>query len=76
MLTVLRLHREMRGLTQAELGQLAGLRQEYLSRIEHRWVVPTPQQRQRLAEALGTPEDVLFESSGLARVWEGPADVR
>ncbi|HHY94630.1 MAG TPA: helix-turn-helix transcriptional regulator [Firmicutes bacterium] len=76
MLTVLRLQRQLKGLSQTALAQRAGLRSDFLCRIENRRVVASRQQRQHLAKALGSTEGKLFEEAGLARIWEGKDDAR
>ena len=50
-----------RGLTLAELIEATGMDRRVVEAIAHGRYTPSPQQRQRLAAALGlTPDDVLW----------------
>jgi putative transcriptional regulator len=63
-LTWLRLARECRGWTQAELADAAGLRQVQVSRLERGLRTPRLETARKLADALDTSVDRLFPSDG------------
>ncbi|AOQ23854.1 hypothetical protein MTAT_04870 [Moorella thermoacetica] len=53
--------RLQRGLSLTRLCQLTGIHPSNLSRIEKGLIYPYPGWRKRLTEAIGVPEDILFE---------------
>jgi transcriptional regulator with XRE-family HTH domain len=67
MVSVLRIERAKRGKTQVDLWMATDIPQWRLSLIE-RGVLPTPDERQKIAKALGVPEDDLFTSDGVRRL--------
>jgi transcriptional regulator with XRE-family HTH domain len=52
--------RLQRGLTQAQLGALAGIAPQDISSIENGWRTPFPAWRQRISRALNMKEEQLF----------------
>lgn len=52
--------RKNQGMSQEELGRVAGVSQSDISRIERGWVPPEDLQ-ERVASVLGVSRDVLFE---------------
>src|SRR5262245_9859949 len=58
-------HRLRRGLTQAQLAELAGVEQGYISRIERGLQEPSGEVSRRLADALGVSRSDLYERNGL-----------
>ena len=63
-LTWLRLAREAKGWTQAELADEAGVNQVQVSRLERGIRQPQLRTAQKLADALGTSVDRLFPHRG------------
>jgi transcriptional regulator with XRE-family HTH domain len=53
--------RNRKGLTQQQLGDLAGLAASYLSRIENRHLEPSPHTLSKIAMALGVPMSEIFQ---------------
>ena len=53
--------RNQKGLTQQQLGDLAGLAASYLSRIENRHLEPRPHTLSKIASALGVPMSEIFQ---------------
>lgn len=61
MILKLRKIRQERGWSLVKLCQKTGIDPGNLSRIERGYIYPYPGWRRRLAEALETPEKILFE---------------
>jgi transcriptional regulator with XRE-family HTH domain len=59
----LRQYRRAQRLSQTDLGTIAGLRQESISRIEQGVSKPHRATRRVLANALGVPVDLIFPKS-------------
>jgi transcriptional regulator with XRE-family HTH domain len=53
--------RNQKGLTQQQLGDLAGLAASYVSRIENRHLEPRPHTLSKIAIALGVPMSEIFQ---------------
>lgn len=60
-MTYLEFRRRQLGLTQRALGNLVGIRQNWISYTEIGRALPTPEERQRLARVLSVPADKLLE---------------
>ena len=69
-MTCLELARRVRGWTQRELGEHPKVRihQSFISQLERGAGLPSPDQRQRLARALGVPPDNLLDPVSEARL--------
>ncbi len=61
LLTTLRI---LNGFTQAELAQILGRSQTYVSRLERGETTPTQPEAKTLARVLNTTSDVLFPEIG------------
>lgn len=63
--------RQVRGLTQPELAEMAGIEQSYLSKLENGRSVASDNVRQRLADALGVDAETLLKdpSGNGRRAW-------
>jgi transcriptional regulator with XRE-family HTH domain len=53
--------RRAKGLTGQQLGQLAGMSQAKISKIENAAIAPSPRDVERLARALDAPDDLIAE---------------
>ncbi len=51
------------GRRQVEVARAAGLSEARMSKITNGWLEPRPEERERIAAALGRPADELFEAS-------------
>ena len=60
----IKVHRAIRNLTQAELGELAGVTRKSVNAIETGRMVPSVLLALRLARALGVSVDAIFSLSG------------
>lgn len=67
---VIRQIRKEKGMRQATLAELAGLKQPNLSRIENSVVFPRPRTMEKIAEALGVPTSLFFDEQQHARAME------
>jgi transcriptional regulator with XRE-family HTH domain len=54
--------RRRRGLSGAALARQVGVSRQHVSRIESGHTRPSPRMRRALSQALGVPEEVLFET--------------
>lgn len=62
-MNALKLNRILRGLSQDALARASGVSQSTYSRIERGARRPRPEERVRIASALGSTPDVVFESA-------------
>jgi len=60
----IKVHRAIRNLTQAELGELAGVTRKSVNAIETGRMVPSVLLALRLARALGVPVNAIFSLAG------------
>ena len=58
--SLIRIMRLIRGWSQAEFAERLGIDRTTLSRVETGFVMPGPDLRRRITEALHIPEEVLF----------------
>ena len=58
--SMIRIMRLIRGWSQAEFAARLGIDRTTLSRVETGFVIPGPDLRRRIIEALKMPEEVLF----------------
>src|SRR5688572_11129432 len=59
--SLMRLARDLRGLTQGELAERCGCKQAYLSHVEHGFRIPTPERAQAIAKAMDFPVEFFFQ---------------
>ncbi len=62
------------GQTQRALARIINSREARLSEIVRGWAVPTPEERQAIAAALGRPERGLFRNEFAHVAPEDPGD--
>lgn len=60
--------REELGITQAQLAELCGVKQQTISKIERGEIVPLDSLKQTIAASLGTSPWLLFEWPGQPRM--------
>jgi transcriptional regulator with XRE-family HTH domain len=60
-MTVLEIARREKGWSQQQLGDLVRIHQTFISMIERGVGLPAPDQRVRIARALGVPPDKLLD---------------
>lgn len=61
---LVRRFRERKRLTLKQLETLTGLQESHLSKIERRLISPNGITKEKLAEALNTPREILFPEDG------------
>ena len=74
MTTPLRIARATRGLSQPALARMAGINVCTVSSIENQKHKPTRRTRQRIAEALGAPEHLIFPAGEKPAARLDPSD--
>lgn len=65
--SMLKIERIKRGLSQAELARATGANAPSISRIENRMLCVTNNQAEILSEFFGIPPECLFDENGLAK---------
>ena len=68
--TLLKMRRLGKGLTQKELGSIVGIPQSHISMIENRKMVIRSESMAIIAEIMNDSVDRLFDDDGLAREWD------
>ena len=68
--TLLKMRRLGKGLTQKELGSIVGIPQSHISMIENRKMVIRSESMAIIAEVMNDSVDRLFDDDGLAREWD------
>lgn len=68
--TLLKMRRLGKGLTQKELGSIVGIPQSHISMIENRKMVIRSESMEIIAEIMNDSVDRLFDDDGLAREWD------
>ena len=68
--TLLKMRRLGKCLTQKELGSIVGIPQSHISMIENRKMVIRSESMAIIAEIMNDSVDRLFDDDGLAREWD------